>query len=122
MTSSLKSAQNYRIGKYDLNHDKCYATLLENQVASSLYRLSKETQESLGIFYDSKKKGADFIVKHLDKKIPIEVGIGKKTKSQVKKAMNRYDCDYGILVSNRTSEIEFINNVLYVPILTFALI
>lgn len=122
LTPSLKSAQNYRIGKYDLNHDKCYATLLENQVASSLYRLSKETQESLGIFYDSKKKGVDFIVKHLDKKIPIEVGIGKKTKSQVKKAMNRYDCDYGILVSNRTSEIEFINNVLYVPILTFALI
>lgn len=121
LTPSIKSAQNYRIGKYDLNHDKCYATLVENHVACSLHRLSQETQQSLGLFYDSEKKGVDFIVNYLDKKIPIEVCIGKKTKSQLTRAMNRYGSDYGILVSNRTSQIELRKDVLYIPVLTFAL-
>ena len=122
LTPSLKSSLNYRIGRYDLNHDKCYATLVENQVASSLHKLSSQRPESLGLFYDGEKKGVDFLVKHMDRKIPVEVGIGKKTKSQLTRAMNRYGSDYGILVSNRTSGIEFKRNILYVPVMTFALI
>ena len=90
-------------------------------VASTLNRLSSESVESVGLFYDSNKKGVDFIVKILDDVIPVEVGIGKKTKSQLTIAKNRYDADYGILVSNRTSQIEFKKDILYVPVLTFAL-
>ena len=118
---SIKAALNYRVGRYDLNHEKCFATLFENLVASSLYRLSYESMSSLGIFYDSNKKGVDFIVKHLDRIIPVEVGIGKKTKSQLTIAKNSYGADYGILISNRTSNIKFENNILYIPLLTFAL-
>ena len=121
LTPSLKSAQNYRVGRYDLNHEKCYSVLAENLVASTLNRLSDESQQSLGIFYDSNRKGVDFIVKNLDKIIPVEVGIGKKTKSQLTIAKNKYNSDYGILVSNRTSKIEFKNGILYIPLLTFAL-
>lgn len=122
LTPSLKSAQNYRVGRYDLNHEKCYSVLAENMVASIINRLSHETQQSLGLFYDANKKGVDFIVKHLDKIIPIEVGIGKKTKSQLTIAKNKYNSDYAILVSNRTSKIEYKNGILYIPLLSFALI
>lgn len=121
LTPSIKSALNYRIGRYDLNHEKCYADLVENMVASSLNRLSCESFQSLGLFYDANKKGVDFIVKYMDEVIPVEVGIGKKTKSQITRAKMKYNADFGILVSNRTSQIEFKNDVLYIPVLTFAL-
>lgn len=120
-TPSINSALNYRVGRYDLNHEKCFALLAENLVASSLSRLSYESMSSVGLFYDANKKGVDFIVKHLDKIIPIEVGIGKKTKSQLTIAKNRYNADIGILISNRTSSIKFKNDILYIPLLTFAL-
>ena len=121
LAPSIKSALNYRVGRYDLNHEKCYAVLVENMVASALNRLSDEPLQSLGLFYDSNRKGVDFIVKNLDEVIPIEVGIGKKTKSQLTRAKSKYGAEYGILVSNRTSKIEFKRNILYVPVLTFAL-
>lgn len=120
-TPSIKAALNYRIGRYNLNHEKCFAALAENLVASSLYRLSYESMSPLGIFYDANKKGVDFIVKNLDKVIPIEVGIGKKTKSQLTIAKNRYGADYGILISNKTSRIKFEKGILYIPLSTFAL-
>lgn len=122
LTPSLKSAQNYRVGRYDLNHEKCFAALAENLVGSALHHLGEESQQSLGLFYDANKKGVDFIVKHLERVTPIEVGIGKKTKSQLTIAKNRYKTDYAILVSNRTSSIEYKNGILYIPLLTFALI
>ena len=118
---SIKAALNYRVGRYDLNHEKCFAVLAENLVASSLSRLSYESMSSLGLFYDADKKGVDFVVKHLDRIIPIEVGIGKKTKSQLTISKNKYGADLGILISNRTSEIKFENGILYIPLLTFAL-
>ena len=120
-TPSIKSALNYRVGRYDLNHEKCIAALSENLVASTLSRLSHESMSSLGLFYDANKKGVDFIVKHLDKIITVEVGIGKKTKSQLTISKNRYNADMGILISNRTSSIKFENDILYIPLLTFAL-
>ena len=76
---------------------------------------------SVGLFYDANKKGVDFILKHLDRIIPVEVGIGKKTKSQLTIAKNKYNADMGILISNRTSSIKFENDILYIPLLTFAL-
>ena len=61
-------------------------------------------------------------MKYFDDIIPIEVGIGKKTKSQLTRARKNYGADYGILISNRTSSIEFRNNILYIPLISFALI
>lgn len=121
LAPSIKSALNYRVGRYDLNHEKCYSVLVENMVASTLNRLSYESLQSLGLFYDSNKKGVDFVVKNMDEVIPIEVGVGKKTKSQLTRAKNKYGADYGILVSNRTSKIEFKRDILYIPVLTFSL-
>ena len=60
--------------------------LAENLVASRLKSISNESFDSWGLFYDSKSKGVDFLLKNFDDVIPIEVGIGKKTKSQLTRA------------------------------------
>lgn len=122
ITPNVKSSINYRLGRYDVNEEKCYSVLVENMVASNLYYLTKEISSSIGLFYDSDKKGVDFIIKYEDNVVPVEVGIGRKTKSQLTIALNKYNSTYGILVSNRTSCIKFENNILYIPLLTFALL
>ena len=121
ITPSIKSTLNYRIGRYHLNNRKCYSLLVENMVASTLNILVNEASISMGLFYDSKKKGVDFLLKCVDDVIPIEVGIGKKTKSQLTMAINRYNAKYGILISNRKDRITFENNILHIPLLTFTL-
>ncbi len=121
LSPSIKTAINYRVGRYDINHEKCFSVLAENLIASKIFGLTNESMESLALFYDADKKGVDFLIKHLDMVIPLEVGIGKKTKSQLTISKNKYNSNYGILVSNRTSEIRFHNNILYIPLLTFAL-
>lgn len=87
-------------------------------IASTLNMLVDEAIISLGLFYDSNKKGVDFLLKCVDDVIPIEVGIGKKTKSQLTIAVNKYNAGYGILISNRTDRIRFENNLLYIPLIT----
>jgi len=50
-------------------------------IASTLNIMVNEASISLDLFYDPDKKGVDFLLKCVDDIIPIEVGIGKKTKS-----------------------------------------
>ena len=64
----------------------------------------------------------DFLIKMSERIIPIEVGIGKKTKGQITKSMDKKNTDIGKIVSNRTSRIKYENNIIYVPVSTFALI
>ena len=122
LSPSIKAAINFQIGRYDVNHKKCLASLAETLVISSIFKLNVISNKSLGLFYDPNKKGVDFLIKDLDNVIPIEVGVGKKTKSQLNIAMNNYDSDYGILVSNRTSSIALRDNIIYIPLLTYACI
>ena len=121
-TPSIKSALNNRIKRYDLNDIQCYSVLLENMVASTIHGISIDLLSPVGLFYDAEKRGVDFIIKLEDKTIPLEVGIGDKTKSQLIRSMNKYNAQLGILVSNRTSRIKYENNILYIPVSTFALI
>jgi len=85
--------------------------------------MSKTDFPYLGLFYPPDKGSSDFIIRtKLDDLVPIEVGIGKKTKSQVKKDMVKYDCKYGILVSNRYERIKHINDIIYIPLTSFGFI
>lgn len=96
--------------------------LLENYVAYSLYRLKLEKHHSFNVFFDSRRGGVDFLVKFTNGKIiPIEVGIGKKTKKQIISAMNFYNSEYGIIISNTTTHIKMEDNVIFVPYITFTL-
>lgn len=121
LTPTIKSSINYKLGRYDINEEKCFSLLIENMVASKLLYLIGNTSDSIGLFYDANKKGVDFIVKYFKEVIPIEVGIGKKTKSQLTRAINKYNAKYGILISNRTNRIKFEDNIMYIPLITFAL-
>lgn len=120
LAPSIKASINFEIGRYNLNSKKCLATLAETLVASSLYKLKLLRHNFIGLFYDPKKSGVDFLVRNVDKIVPIEVSVGKKTKSQLTKAINNYDSDYGVLVSNRTFSIKKENNIIYVPLRTFS--
>lgn len=122
LAPSIKASINFEIGRYNLNNKKCLATLAETLVASSLYKLKLLRHNFIGLFYDPKKSGVDFLVRNIDKIIPIEVGVGKKTKSQLTKAINNYNSDYGILISNRTFSIKKENNIIYIPLRTFSYI
>ena len=68
------------------------------------------------------KGSVDFLIKKgFDNPIPIEVGHGEKNKRQIKKAMNKYDSNHGIIISN-TKKIKKEDNIIYIPIRTFSFI
>jgi len=120
LSSSLKSAINYKIGRYDTNNKKCLGTLAENYVASSLFKMQQTRFNLMGLFYPPEKKSCDFLLRiGLDDIVPIEVGIGKKTKSQLTRAINKYDANYGVLISNRYNSIKQHDNIIYIPLMSF---
>ena len=123
LSPSIKTAINSEIGRYNLSSRKCLGILAENLVASSLYKMSKTDFNLLGLFYSPKDGRSDFLIKtKFDEIVPIEVGIGKKTKNQLKKDMNEYDSNYGILVSNRYPRIKYEKEIIYMPLMNFGFI
>jgi len=62
----------------------------------------------LGIFYEKMALIFYFKVqmKAYESIIPVEVGVGRKDKSQIAKAINRYKSEHGIVISNRISKIK----------------
>lgn len=100
-----------------------FGSLLENYVASSLFMMKEKTKRDFGIFYDSRKKSnVDFLINTImGDIIPIEVGIGDKNKRQIKNAMNKYNSDFGIVISNKTQSIVKDDEVVFIPIKTFSL-
>ena len=121
-TPSLRHAINKNWGFSPMNHNEYEGILLENLIASTLFNLKNdETHFDFDVFFDAKKGGVDFLIKKgFENPIPIEVGHGDKTKRQVINAINRYESDYGIIISNTTSAIEKRDNIIYVPYKTFS--
>ena len=122
-TPSLRHAINKNWGFSPMNNDKYEGILLENLISSILFNLkNNESHFDFDVFFDAKKGGVDFLIKKgLENPIPIEVGHGNKTRRQVINAINRYDADYGIIISDTTPTIEKKNNILYIPYKTFSL-
>ena len=90
-------------------------------MATSLYKLQISKKDGFGLYYDSRDGGVDFIVKSFNNKpVPIEVGIGKKSKKQITKAIKRYKADYGVVISNKTDHIVMDENVIFIPVETFS--
>lgn len=69
------------------------------------------------MYYDAnKKRNVDFILQRDFKNpVPIEVGRGRKDKKQITHAINSYGADYGIIISDTTTNIEKHDNIIYVP-------
>jgi len=123
LSPSLKAAVNFEYGRFNLDKEKCIGSLAENYVASAIFKLSQTRFPAVGLFYPSDNKGSDFIIKtKVDERVAIEVGIGKKTKSQLSYTMNEYDCERGILISNRYNRIKNHNDITYIPLMSFGFI
>ena len=116
-TSSLKHILSMNLGNTNLEAKEAYMSkLFENFVASSFFNLKNRSNVMYNTYYDSNKKNVDFLVQRgLDTPVPIEVSCGKKDKSQIKTAMNKYKSDYGIIISNTTRNIVEDDNIIYLP-------
>ena len=116
-TSSLKHILSMNLGNANLEAKEAYMSkLFENFVASSFFNLKNRSNVMYNTYYDSNKKNVDFLVQRgLDTPVPIEVSCGKKDKSQIKTAMNKYKSDYGIIISNTTRNIVEDDNIIYLP-------
>jgi predicted AAA+ superfamily ATPase len=121
LSSQIKASIYLNSGQATRHPKEYMSTLAENLVASTLFKIKRS--KDIGIFYDPEKGGVDFLINTIiGDIIPIEVGIGKKDKKQIKTAIKRYDSDYGIIVSNRTSEIQKEDNIISIPLTTFSFI
>ena len=126
-TSSLKHNLALDIGTALLEDENAYmGKLLETYVASSFLNLDNKNNISYKTYYDdskkkSGKKNVDFIVQRgSDKAIPIEVSYGKKNKSQIKRAMSKYQSPHGVIISNTTQNILKEEDIIYLPHEIFA--
>ena len=121
-TSSLRHSLVMDLGNVFRDSNAYKGILLENFVASSFFNLAIGGDMQFNLFYDdNKKKNVDFIIQEgFNNPIPIEVGVGKKNKKQVKDAMNRYDSDYGIVISNSTYGIEKDDEIIFLSPKTFS--
>ena len=72
---------------------------------------------------ETSDKNVDFIVQRgLEKPIPIEVSCGDKDKSQIKRAIKKYNSSHGIIISNTTPNIVKNDNIICIPPEIFAFI
>lgn len=122
LSPTINAAMRFKLGKYDARDRKLLGVLAENLVASYFFRLKETSNMPLGIFYDPGKNGVDFLLQSLEGIIPVEVGVGRKDKSQITKAIAKYKSEYGILISNKTGKIKKEGKVIFIPLVTFSFI
>lgn len=123
LAPQIKAAIYLDYGQASRNPNEYKAILTENMVASTLFKIKNKRNNMFSIFYDPRKGGVDFLINDImGNVIPLEVGYGKKDTKQVRSAMNKYGSEFGIVVSNRTSAIEKDDNIINIPLSTFALL
>ena len=122
LSPSINTAIRFKLGAFDRNNREMFGVLVENMVASYFIRMKETINQPTGIFYDSDEGGVDFLIKDSKENIiPIEVGYGKKDKSQIKKAIKKFESKYGILICDCQKIIKE-ENVIYIPITTFSFV
>jgi len=96
--------------------------LLEDLVGMYLYRLFNK-KPNFSLNYDAEKGGADFVVGVGNERIVIEVGINKIKYSQVIQTAKKVNAKYGIIISEKISELEYNKeaNVVKIPLKYFLL-
>jgi len=96
--------------------------LLEDLVGMYLYRLFNK-KPGFSLNYDAEKGGADFVVGVGNERIVIEVGINKIKYNQVIQTVKKVRAKYGIIISEKISELEYNKeaNVLKIPLKYFIL-
>lgn len=111
MSPSLRRALYSRIYGDKLTTD-LRAKLYEDTLAMYLKRILLQGIVSYGF---GKKKNPDFIIETMDKPVIMEVGIGKKTSTQIKTYGNYR---YGIIINATIDKPQFddTNRILFIPL------
>lgn len=123
LSTQIKACIYQQSGQATRNTNEYFGLLLENFIGASLFKLKNKTRMNFSIFFDVEKEGVDFLINTIDGKIiPIEVGIGKKNKRQISKAIKRYNSSHGIIISNKTKSIKKEDNIIFIPPITFSLL
>ena len=122
LSPTLNASINFTLGKHNPNNRDYLGVLAETYVASTFFRLKNTIFKPNGIFSPTGKGMADFIITTFEgNKVAVEVGIGNKDKTPVKKTMNKYGCDYGVVISSTTNLIKKEDDVIFLPLTTFSL-
>jgi predicted AAA+ superfamily ATPase len=123
LTPSLKTSVSFKLGRYFPEDRKFLGSLAENLVASYFFKMQKTTYQPNGIFYPPDSGHVDFLLSKFDGRIiPVEVGLGKKSKKHVNASIDKYNSDYGIIISDTTEMIKKEEDVIYLPLTTFSFI
>lgn len=119
VSPTIKASLLFKYGRLDMSDRTMFGELIEHTVASSFFKMMKTIGHPNGIFFDSQKGGADFLLTMGDKLIPVEVGLGDKTKKQTAQTSQRYkNIDHRLIISN-TEETQIDNKTIYLPLKTF---
>ena len=122
LAPSINAAIRTKLGAHTESLRQQLGLLVENMAVFYFFRMKETTGRPLGIFYDPKKRGADFIIqKSVDEVIPVEVGIGHKGTSQVKRSMSEHGAEYGVVISAE-GEVRRKGDVVFVPLTLFSFI
>ncbi len=123
LSTQVKSCIYQSNGQATRNKNEYLGFLVENLVASTLFKVKNKFRNDFGIFYDPENEGVDFLINTLSGDvIPVEVGIGQKNKRQISGAIKKYKSDYGFVISSTKSEITKDGNVIFIPLITFSLL
>jgi predicted AAA+ superfamily ATPase len=120
LSQSINATIRYKFGKFNIYDRKFLGLLAENFVASYLFKLRESINQYLNIYYDPSINGVDFLIDFGNKLIPIEVGLGKKDKKQITKAIAKYKSEYGIIISNTIEKIRKEDNIIYIPLIAIS--
>jgi hypothetical protein len=120
MSPSIRMALLGLVGK-EATHLTRMGKLLED--ATALHFNREFVGAGLGrLSYDAAQGGADFILQIANQKeIVVEVGIGKKDTTQVKRTMEKIKCQYGIVISDGNLAHFEKDNIVCIPLSYFLL-
>ncbi len=124
MHSTLRATILWKYGQLKKTSD-IYGQLLENSIASSLYKNRLYTNDVLDISFDPRKGGADFIVTTPKGDIVIECGWHKKSTARIRRSRDRASKKGtkgipGIVISQDIS-VRIEKDIIFVPSTLFVL-
>lgn len=116
ISTQFKVAISQSVYDKNKNLDKYKKIISENLVASALY---KNKQNNYELFYDASDNAVPFLIKINEKIIPIDIN---KNKERLELAIEKFNSEFGILVSEKLHTITVDNKIIKVPLAIFSCI
>ncbi len=112
---TIRCALLWSTGRFNEYSLELRGVLMEEAVLYSIMKNIEKQNIMSEVSYDYKEGGADFIVRMPEGNVIIEVGWGKKDKSQIQNTMERVKSQLGILVHDTNIISKIDKNILAVP-------